>query len=132
MIARRVADSLRQRGLGNPRDLNRLAVIAAIASLRDTEYLPRVQKSVSHERTLWNQTLDELKLTHTTSFGNFVYFDSGRPHAQVANALRKEGIEVARIFPPYDRWIRITIGLPQQNQQAQTALRKIISSSAIP
>lgn len=123
VASRPLADLLRRAGLGNPRDLNRLALAAASASLRDRDYIPRVHAAVAAERKAWTAFLDELGLRHTDSQANFVYFDAGRPHAEVATALAKAGVVVGRAFAPYDRWIRITVGLPEENRRAQAALR---------
>ncbi len=122
---RELADYLRKQGLGAPRDLNRLALAAGGASLRDAGYIKRVHDAVTTERTKWHATLDALKLRHTDSQANFVYFDAGRPQADVAKALLAEGVVVGRAFPPYDTWLRITIGLPEENARAQAALRRI-------
>jgi histidinol-phosphate aminotransferase len=37
-------------------------------------------------------------------------------------------VVVARAFPPYDTWVRITIGLPAENDQARAALRKVLAT----
>ena len=42
--------------------------------------------------------------------------------------LPAEGVVVARAFPPYDTWVRITIGLPAENDQARAALRKVLAT----
>jgi histidinol-phosphate aminotransferase len=124
---RPVADFLRKQGLGGARELNRLAIVAASASLRDAGYIERVKASVADERARWNTLLDELKLKHTDSQANFVYFDAGRPHAEVAAALKSAGVQIGRAFPPYDHWVRITIGLPAENSLAQSALRESLT-----
>jgi histidinol-phosphate aminotransferase len=90
-------------------------------------FTPRFYFSVvTAERTLRHAVLDKLKLRHTDSQANFVYFDAGRPHAEVAAALKASGILVDRTFPPYDNWVRITIGLPPDNVRAQAALRQTL------
>jgi histidinol-phosphate aminotransferase len=122
-----VADFLRKQGFGDPHSLNRLALTAAAVSLRDEKYIARVRDAVAQERARWNAMLDELKLRHTDSQANFVYFDAGRPQAEVAAALKAEGVIVGRAFPPYSQWVRITIGLPEENLRAQAALRKFLA-----
>lgn len=123
---RGVADTLRKQGLGSARELNRLAVAAAVASLRDEGYLVRVHDAVAAERAEWMRVLEELRVPYTTSQANFVFFDAGRPHAEVADALLAQGVAVARAFPPYDTWVRITIGLPGENGRAQAALKRVL------
>ena len=63
------------------------AVAAAIASLQDPDYLPRIREAVRGEQKRWHELLDALQLRHTPSAGNFVYSDSGRPYNEVATAL---------------------------------------------
>jgi histidinol-phosphate aminotransferase len=65
-----------------------------------------------------------MKLNFTPSRGNFVFFETGVPNAQFAAALLQEGIEIGRAFPPYERWARISIGLPAENAIARAAVRK--------
>lgn len=122
-----VADILRKQGLGDPHSLNRLALSAAAASLRDAGYVARIRDAVARERARWNAVLDELKLPHTDAQANFVYFDASRPHAEVVSALSAAGVKIGRAFPPYDHWVRITIGLPEENARAQAALRKLFA-----
>lgn len=122
---RPLAEYLRKQGLGFPRDQNRLALTAASASLRDTAHIVRVHDAVTAERVKWHAVLDALKLRHTDSQANFIYFDAGRPQTEVAKALLADGVMVARAFAPHATWVRITIGLPEENARAQAALRRI-------
>jgi len=121
---RPVADFLRKQGLGGPRELNRLALVAALASVRDRSFLAQVHDAVAVERNVWHSVLADLKLRHTDSQANFVYFDAGRPHAEIAAALKISGVIVGRAFSPYDNWVRITVGLPSENARAQSALKR--------
>lgn len=121
-----VAEYLRKQGLGGLHELNRLSVAAASASLADKDYIGRVHTAIAGERAKWHAVLDELGLKHTESQANFVYFDSGRPSAEVATKLKEKGIIVGRAFPPYNTWVRITIGTPGENEKTQTVLREIV------
>jgi len=125
---RAVADLLRSKGVGAPRSLDRLAVAAATASLRDTGYLGRIATQVAHERGKWNDFFRAQRIEHTSSQGNFVYFDARRPAAEVAAALLERGVEVGRVFAPYDTWVRISIGLPEENDKARAALSDLLSN----
>lgn len=121
-----LAAALRKKGLGAARSQNRLAVIAARASLGDDAYAERVRRSVSVERARWFRVLKELGLRFSDAHGNFVFFETRRPHAEVAAAFLTQGIDIGRAFPPLDRWARISIGLPAENARAQAALRRIL------
>lgn len=130
VASRALAEHLRKQGLGFPRDQNRLALTAASASLRDTTHMVRVHGAVTAERVKWHAVLDGLKLRRTESEANFVFFDAGRPQAEVAKALAAEGVVIGRAFAPYETWVRITIGLPEENARAQAAVKRLFTSGS--
>ena len=111
--------------------LNRMSLAAAEAALKDQKYISGVNRMVTRERNQWHAFLEELGLPHTASMTNFVFFDAGKPHAEVQERLKKAGILIGRSFEPYDTWIRITIGRPEENAKAQSALREIIQPAAL-
>jgi histidinol-phosphate aminotransferase len=122
-----VAKALSAQGLNNPHLFNRLAVAASVASLQDANYVARITPLVAQEREKWFGLFRDMKLKFTPSSGNFVFFETGMPHAEFAAALLKDGVAVGRAFPPYDRWVRISIGLPEENVVARTAVRKLLA-----
>jgi histidinol-phosphate/aromatic aminotransferase/cobyric acid decarboxylase-like protein len=44
----------------------------------------------------------------------------------VAAALNTKGIEIGRAFPPLDHWVRISIGLRQENALARDAIAGLL------
>jgi histidinol-phosphate aminotransferase len=127
LAPRALADALRQRGVGGAHAQNQLSLAAAGAALADGRHTAQVRRSVATERQRWQQVLAELDLLSTEAAGNFVFFDSGLPHAQVSAALLQHGVRIARVFAPYDTWVRISIGTPQENRRAQQALRTVLA-----
>jgi len=121
-----LAASLKAKGLGSTLELNRLSVAAASASLRDRDYIPGMRARVSAEREEWHALFARKGIEHADSRGNFVFFKTGRPHAEFAAALRSRGIEIGRAFPPLDQWARISIGLPAENGLARSAVEHIL------
>jgi histidinol-phosphate aminotransferase len=121
-----LAISLKRAGIGLPETLNRLTLAAAAASLRDENYIATVRQQVITERDKWIQLFDARKFQYTQSSGNFVFFETGRPHQQFAAALRERGIDIGRAFPPFDHWARISIGLPEENTLARNAVADIL------
>jgi histidinol-phosphate aminotransferase len=117
-----LAASLKHAGIGTPEALDRLALAASAGSLRDKGYVATVRAKVIAEREKWNQLFDALKLRHSDARGNFVFFETGRPHREIAAALRTRGIEIGRAFPPLEHWARISIGLPRENAMARAAI----------
>jgi histidinol-phosphate aminotransferase len=127
----KLADSLYKRGLGAPHSLNRLAVVAAAAALKDSAFIAHTKRKTTYERNRWHKALDELRLRRAEARGNFVFFESGRPQNELAGAFLKHGIHIGRPFPPLDRWARISIGRPDQNEHAIALLRKILSAGSL-
>jgi histidinol-phosphate aminotransferase len=121
-----LADSLHRQGLGAPHTLNRLAVLAASAALRDTTFIDETRRKTARERTGWHTALDDLKLRHSNAHGNFVFFESDHDHEALAAAFLAQGIDIGRRCPPLDRWARISIGLPEENEHAIAVLRKFL------
>ena len=124
LVPRPIAKALSAQGLNNPHLFNRLAVAAAAASLQDASYVAVVTRQVAQERERWFQLFRDLKLNFTPSSGNFVFFESGVPHAEFAAALMRDGVAIGKAFLPYDLWARVSIGLPQENAIARAAVRK--------
>ncbi len=79
------------------------------------------------ERQHWQQVLSGLRLRSTEAAGNFVFVDTGHPHAVVAAGLLQQDVRIARVFAPYDTWVRITLGTPAENRRAQQALRSVLA-----
>jgi histidinol-phosphate aminotransferase len=126
VIPQQFVSAIGRFGLGSTLALNRLSIAAASASLADPGYPAAISARIRRERDRYVSALRDLRLRHSDSSGNFVYFDSGRPHAEVAEAFLRRGVEVARVFPPFDSWVRISVGLPQENTLALQALREIL------
>jgi histidinol-phosphate aminotransferase len=122
-----IAAALRKQGLGAARSQNRLAVVAARASLKDQAYAERVRRLVADERARWLALFGELGLRHSKAAASFVFFEARRPQAQLAAAFLEQGIDIGRAFPPLDDWARISIGLPEENARARATLRKLLS-----
>ncbi|MEA2780041.1 MAG: histidinol-phosphate aminotransferase [Rhodospirillaceae bacterium] len=119
--------SLRRAGIGTPERLDRLALAASAGSLRDKEYVATVRAKVIAEREKWNRLFDALRLRHSDSRGNFVFFETGRPHEEIAAALRARCVDIGRAFPPIGHWARISIGLPRENAMARAAIAELLS-----
>lgn len=123
-----LGNALRKEGFGDAEALGRLNIAAASAALADATHVRQVRTAVAEERAKWTAVLDSLKLLHTETHTNFVFFDTGLPQREIADSLRKGGIEIGRTFPPYLNWARITIGLPEENKIAQAKLREVLMS----
>ncbi|MBO4224702.1 histidinol-phosphate transaminase [Bradyrhizobium neotropicale] len=124
-----LAKSVKQLGIGAFFGLNRLSLVAANASLKDTDYVPSVRAKVAVERDAWYELFRQRKVRFTESQGNFVFFNSGRPQQAIASALAAQGIDIGRSYPPLDTWVRISIGLPEENAIARRAVADLLRAT---
>jgi histidinol-phosphate aminotransferase len=120
------AATLKRAGLGATAALDRFAIAAALGSLQDAGYIPAMRAQVAAERDKWHRLFDSLNVRHSDARGNFVFFESGRPHAEFSAGLRSKGIDIGRAFSPLDKWARISIGLPSENDMARKAVADIL------
>ena len=126
LVPKAISQVLKRQGLDNPHLFNRLAVAAAAASLEDGGYVRAVAAKVARERDLWFGLLRDLKVGCTQSRANFMFLETGIAHEEFAAAMLDAGVDIGRGFPPYDRWARISIGLPHENARARAALQSVL------
>jgi histidinol-phosphate aminotransferase len=55
-----------------------------------------------------------------------VFFAASRPQPAVAAALAAKGIDIGRAYPPLDTWVRISIGLPDENAVMRRAITDLL------
>ncbi|WJF90996.1 histidinol-phosphate transaminase [Paraburkholderia bonniea] len=119
--------------LRQPFNVNTLAQAAAIAALRDDGFLARSAQANAQGYRYLTQAFERLGLDYVPSHGNFVlvrvgdHDDSGH---QVNLALLKQGV-IVRPVGNYGlpQWLRITIGLPDENAAFIAALEKTLAAS---
>jgi histidinol-phosphate aminotransferase len=114
-----------------PFNVNSLAQAAAIAALTDKAFLEKGAQNNRAGYRQFTQAFDELGLEFVPSFGNFVLVrvgDDGAAGARVNLALLKLGV-IVRPVGNYGLpdWLRISIGLPEENAAFITALKKVLS-----
>lgn len=112
----------------NPFAINSLAETAALAALGDEAHLARAVSLAQRERSRVAAGLAALGLSCAPSQTNFLFFDCGRSAAQVAEGLRQQGILIkAWLEPGFDRFARVTMGLPDENDLFLQALSKVLA-----
>lgn len=122
-----VADLLNR--LREPFNVNALALVAAEAVLEDSDYLNR---SVAVNLAGMQQLeigLRELNIAFIPSAGNFIAADMQRPALPIYEALLREGV-IVRPVGVYGmpNWLRVSVGLPEQNARFLAACRKVLSA----
>lgn len=114
-----------------PFNVNSLAQAAAIAALNDKPFLEQGAKNNAAGYAQFVEAFNELGLEYVPSFGNFVLVkvgDDDGAGARVNLALLKQGV-IVRPVGNYGlpQWLRISIGLPQENAVFIAALKKALS-----
>lgn len=114
-----------------PFNVNSLAQAAAVAALNDAEFLRRSAELNAHGYRQLTEAFDELGLEYVPSFGNFVLVKVGEDNgagARVNLALLKKGV-IVRPVGGYGlpQWLRISIGLPKENDAFIQALKDVLA-----
>jgi histidinol-phosphate aminotransferase len=110
-------------------NMDRLAIVAAVAAIEDDAHHRKIVDYVVSERTWLEEQLRECGFEHSPSAANFV-FVKPPPHASaaaVADALRERRVLIRH----YDRepiagWFRITVGTREQHDKLLKALKEIL------
>ena len=114
-----------------PFNVNSLAQAAAIAAFQDSAFLQQGFELNRAGLVQLTQAFDALDLTYLPSAGNFVLVKVGNDDgagARINLELLKRGI-IVRPVGNYGlpQWLRISIGLPEENAAFIAALRDILA-----
>ncbi len=108
-----------------------LAQAAGIGALSDEEYLTKTISNNTLEIEKYYELFDSLGIEYVKSFGNFIMLDlKSEERVQFFfNALMKKGVFVRPLKAfGLPNCLRITIGLPKENDLCAKALRQIIEN----
>ncbi len=101
---------------------------AAIAALNDSEFLQRSYELNLQGVQLLQEAFAELNLEYVPSYGNFVLVRVGDA-PRINLELLKRGVIVRPVAGDgLPEWLRVSVGLPEENQAFLTALRDILAS----
>ncbi|NLM25390.1 MAG: histidinol-phosphate transaminase [Firmicutes bacterium] len=110
-----------------PFNVNSLAQVAAIASLRDQEHLAKSVTVNEQGKLYLYQELEKLGLEYIPTEANFIMFNVRRDANTLFEELLKKGIIIrsGSIFnmPSY---IRLTIGTMEENESFIRALKEVL------
>ena len=113
-----------------PFNVNSLAQAAAIAALQDAEFLAKSFAVNREGKTQLQEGFAKLGLTFIPSFANFVLVKVGDA-ARVNLELLKRGVIVRPVAGDgLPEWLRVSIGLPHENQTFLDALTAIVQADA--
>jgi histidinol-phosphate aminotransferase len=107
--------------------VNIMALVAALASLKDLEQVARGRKLNSEVKKTVCAELDALGYRYIPSHANFMMIDLRREVRPIIGALRNRGVEVGRLFPALPNFLRVTIGTSSQMKTFLTAFREVMA-----
>lgn len=109
-----------------PFNVNSLAQVAAVAALKDKAYYGRTIKTILAEKKRLYANLKKLNMSFVESVTNFVLVNVGKDSLEVSQELLRKGIIVREMgFWGLDRFIRVTIGTPKENDKFIKALKEL-------
>ncbi|MGH8378069.1 MAG: histidinol-phosphate transaminase [Gammaproteobacteria bacterium] len=112
-----------------PFNVNNLAQVAAIAALDDQEHVRRSMENNKQGMRQLQQGFHALGLNWIPSIANFMSVDFKRPARPIYEALLREGVIVRPVHNyGLPNHLRITIGLPAQNERLLAALKKVLAA----
>jgi histidinol-phosphate aminotransferase len=118
--------------LRQPFNVNSLAQAAAVAALKDEAFLEESASVNARGYRRLTEAFDKLGLEYVPSYGNFVMVRVGSDDgagARVNLDLLKQGV-IVRPVGNYGlpQWLRVTIGLPAENEAFISALEKTLAT----
>ena len=110
-----------------PFNVGTLAQVAARAALTDREHVERYVAMNREQRARLTEELTALGLRVAPSQANFVFVDFGMPNKEVYDRLLRMGVIIRPMPPPVDTWLRVTVGLPEENDRLLGAVRELLT-----
>jgi len=106
--------------------VNIMALVAALASVKDAEHVERGRKMNSEVKKTVCAELDALGYHYIPSHANFMMIDLRRDVWPVIGALRTHGVEVGRVFPALPNFMRVTIGTSTEMKTFVESFRQVM------
>jgi histidinol-phosphate aminotransferase len=111
-----------------PFNVNSLAQAGALAALSDDAYLQKSMDVIHKGLDFLYAELDKLGITYFSTQSNFFLIDVKRSADQVFESLLREGVIVRSMTSyGYPEFIRVTVGLPSENERFVKALTKVMA-----
>ncbi len=109
-----------------PFNVSSVGLAAARAALSDPEHVARYVALNRRERARVMSALADLGLKVIPSQANFLLVDTGGDGRAVYEALLRRGIIVRPMGPPIARYLRISIGLAEENDRMLRSLSEVM------
>lgn len=111
----------------------RNAIISIVSARATLAAIDLGSKLIDERRERIARTRNELcawlkqkKLNYIESQANFVMFDTKRDMREVGPAMLAKGVAVGRLFPAYDKMMRITLGTDAEMAKFRSVLTEVL------
>jgi len=108
--------------------LNVVGLRGAIAGIRDVKFQDRTRDLNREGRDRLYSLFEETGHKYIRSQANFVFFRTGLPIEDFRVKMQQAGVLVARPFPPYTDWCRVSVGTEEGFVRFKKAFLQIISA----
>lgn len=114
-----------------PFNTSRIGQAAALASLKDDEFIERCRKANREGLDFLRAEFDRLGLPSFPAYGNFIMVDAKRPAGEVFEAMLRKGVIIRAGHKKYPTHVRITVGSAEQNAKVVSALEEVLREIAV-
>jgi histidinol-phosphate aminotransferase len=110
-----------------PFNVNSLAQAGALGALADQAFYEKTRSLVREGKKYLEKGLDRLGLSHVPSQTNFILIKVPQKGQTVYEAMLKKGV-IIRAMTSYglEDYIRVNVGLPEENQKFLRALKQVL------
>ena len=108
----------------NPFNVNTLAQVAAVASLKDQDFVRKTVTLNKEVKAYLYKELKDMNICFAPTEANFVMFDAGGPSDVLFEKLQERGYIIRPAFG-VPNWVRVTLGTMAQMEGFVTVLKEI-------
>lgn len=105
---------------------NRIGAAGAIAALDDTEFYHKAFENNKEQRAYLTEEMQKMGITTVESQASFIYFDAHCDNDKCMEVLTSHGVYIRPFGLQY---LRVSIGLPHQNQAFLDAMKLALEVS---
>lgn len=105
-----------------PFNTNALAQAGALAAMSDEDHVAKSIRLNNEGKEFLYRAFDRMGIRYIPTEANFIFFDAGSNGRDLYEQLLREGVIIRYIE---GRWVRVTIGLPEENKRFIEALQRV-------
>jgi len=100
-----------------PEGLNAVGARSALVAYDDLDHVQMSEKRNAQDRQEFFDQAKARKVQGITSYTNFAMLQTGRPALDVIAHFKKNNVEIARLFPSMNTFVRVSFGTPPQMKE---------------